>query len=91
MEKEKIIEKNRERLRKISAVYNPITGEGSTSVPRLLTNIEGFPIENLNLPSSMQDEILVKQLVELGASGYLREITQQEPNSRNIIRVWLNF
>ncbi len=91
MEKEKIIEKNRERLRKISAVYNPITGEGSTSVPRLLTNIEGFPIENLNLPSSMQDEILVKQLVELGASGYLREITQQEPNSRNIIRLWLNF
>ncbi len=91
MEKEKIIEKNRERLRKISAVYNPITGEGSTSVPRLLTNIEGFPIENLNLPSSMQDEILVKQLVELGAAGYLREITQQEPNSRNIIRLWLNF
>ena len=91
MNKEEIIEKNKERLREISAVYNPITGEGSTSIPRQLTSIEGFPIEKINLPSSMLDEELVHQLVELGAAGYLREVLHQEPHNRNIIKLWLNF
>lgn len=91
MNKEKIIEMNKERLRAISAVYNPITGEGSTSVPRQWVNIEGFPLESINLPTSMLDEKLVKQLVEFGAKGYLHGIAQQEPNSKNIIKLWLNF
>ena len=91
MNKEEIIEKNKERLREISAVYNPITGEGSTSIPRQLTSIEGFPIEKINLPSSMLDEEFVHQLVELGAAGYLREVLHQEPHNRNIIKLWLNF
>ena len=91
MDKENIIEKNKERQRAISAVYNPITGEGSTSVPRQWTSIEGFPIENINLPASMQNEEFVQQLIELGACGYLREVAQQEANSRNIIKLWLNF
>ena len=91
MNKEEIIEKNKERLRAISAVYNPITGEGSTSVPRRWASFEGFPIENINLPVSMLDEEFVQQLIELGASGYLREVAHQEPNSRNIIKLWLNF
>ncbi|MBO7231242.1 MAG: hypothetical protein J6V20_07545 [Bacteroidaceae bacterium] len=91
MEKEKIIEKNKERLREISAVYNPITGEGSTSVPRRWAAIEGFPIENINLPTSMYDEPLLQQLTKLGVARYLRDIKQQEPNSNNIIRLWLEF
>ena len=91
MNKETIIEKNKERLGAISAVYNPITGEGSTSVPRQWVTIEKFPIERLNLPVSMLNEKLLQQLIELGASGYLREISHQEPNSRNIIKLWLNF
>ena len=91
MNKEEIIEKNKERLREISAVYNPITGEGSTSIPRQLTSIDGFPIEKINLPSSMLDEEFVHQLVELGAAGYLREVLHQEPHNRNIIKLWLNF
>ena len=91
MNKETIIEKNKERLGAISAVYNPITGEGSTSVPRQWVDIENFPIESMNLPVSMQNEKLVQQLTELGATGYLRQISHQEPNSRNIIKLWLNF
>ena len=66
MDKEKIIKMNKERLREISAVYNPITGEGSTSVPRRWVNIAGFPIESINLPKSMLDEPLVQKLVEMG-------------------------
>ena len=91
MEKEKIIEKNKERLREISAVYNPIAGEGSTSGPRRWAAIEGFPIENINLPTSMYDEPLLQQLTKLGVARYLREIKQQEPNSSNIIRLWFEF
>ena len=91
MNKEEIIEKNKERQRAISAVYNPITGEGSISVPRQWTSIEGFPIENINLPTSMLDEEFVQQLIELGATTYLREVAHQEPHSRNVIKLWLNF
>ena len=54
MNKEKIIEMNKERLGAISAVYNPITGEGSTSVPRQWIDIEGFPIESINIPASVR-------------------------------------
>ena len=91
MNKEEIIEKNKERQRAISAVYNPITGEGSTTVPRRWTSIEGFPIENINLPTSMLDEEFVQQLIELGAAAYLREVAHQEPHGRNVIKLWLNF
>ena len=74
MKKEKIIEENRQRLKEISAVYNPITGEGSTSVPRSEVKISGFPIEKMYLPTTMIDEEFVRQLQEYGAEGYLREI-----------------
>lgn len=91
MDKEEIIEKNKQRLGAISAVYNPITGEGSTSIPRQWTEIEGFPIESINLPASMMEETMVKQLIEYGATGYLRIVQQMEANSINIIKLWLNF
>ena len=91
MDNKKIIEKNRERLRGISAVYNPITGEGSTSVPRVQIEIEGFPIEKLNLPTSMEKEEMVQQLSTLGASRYLREIVHREADNRNMIQLWLTF
>ncbi len=91
MNREKIIETNKERLRAISAVYNPITGEGSTSVPRAWTSIEGFPLEKMNLPASMYNEEFVQQLTELGATGYLRQVMKCETSSRNLIKLWLNF
>ena len=91
MDKEKIIEKNMERLRAISAVYNPITGEGSTSLPRQWIEIEGFPIERINLPLSMHHEPLVQQLTQMGVSDYLRNVAHVEPTGRNIVKLWLNF
>ncbi len=91
MDKEKIIEKNKERLRAISAVYNPITGEGSTSLPRQWIEIEGFPIERINLPLSMHHEPLVQQLTQMGVSDYLRNVAHVEPTGRNIVKLWLNF
>ena len=74
MKKEEIIKENKRRLKEISAVYNPITGEGSTSVPRYEATISGFPIEKLYLPTTMATEEFIQQLQEYGADGYLREL-----------------
>lgn len=91
MKKEEIIEENKRRLKEISAVYNPITGEGSTSVPRQEVTIKGFPIEKLYLPTTMASEEIVNQLQRYGAEGYLRDIQGKEPDNRSIIKLWLRF
>lgn len=91
MTKEQIIKENIRRLGDISAVYNPVTGEGSTSVERQWTAFEGFPIENINLPVSMLNDNTVTTLSQLGANGYIRQITGKEPSDRNIIQLWLQF
>ena len=91
MTKEQIIKENIRRLGDISAVYNPITGEGSTSVERQWTTFEGFPIENINLPVSMLNDETVTTLSHLGANGYIRQITGKEPSDRNTIQLWLQF
>ena len=91
MKKEEIIIENRRRLEAISAVYNPITGEGSTSVPRFEAVISGFPVEKLYLPQTMADDEFVQQLQEYGAEGYLSDVQGLEPDSRNIIKLWLRF
>lgn len=91
MTKEQIIKENIRRLGDISAVYNPITGEGSTSVERQWTTFEGFPIENINLPVSMLDDETITTLSQLGANGYIRQVTGKEPSDRNIIQLWLQF
>ena len=91
MTKESIIIENARRLGEISAVYNPITGEGSTSVARQWVRIEKFPIENLYLPASMCNEKFVQELARLGAEGYIQEILNKEINNRNMIKLWLDF
>ena len=65
MDKELMIEENIRRLGEISAVYNPITGEGSTSVKRRWIDIEGFPITHMNLPEQMCCTQQVEQLAEM--------------------------
>lgn len=91
MKKEEIIKENKRRLGEISAVYNPITGEGSTSIERRWTAFEGFPIERINLPAGMLEDEKIKQLSELGTQRYITEILNKEANDRTIIRLWLEF
>lgn len=91
MERERIIEENIRRLGAISAVYNPVTGEGATAVKREWVGIEGFPIERLNLPVSMlQDEMVIK-LTALGAERYIGDILGKRINDRARIVLWLEF
>ena len=91
MTKESIIIENTKRLGEISAVYNPITGEGSTSVAREWVNIDHFPIEKMYLPASMCNEELVQALAERGAEGYLQKRLGVEASNRNMIKLWLDF
>ena len=91
MKKEKIIAENLKRLGEISAVYNPISGEGSTSVARSEVRIEGFPLERLWLPCSMLADSRINELSAIGALEYTKKVTGREPNDRSIIRLWLEF
>ena len=91
MDKENIIIENRRRLGDISAVYDPITGEGSTSIERERIEIEGFPITEMKLPASMLDDESVARLIAGGAERYLREVKGVEANDKNIISLWLEF
>ncbi len=91
MRKEQIIKENLRRLGEISAVYNPISGEGSTSVERVAVTVEGFPIETLYLPVSMASSENIKRLAEVGANRYIRETTGKEATDRSVIRLWLEF
>ena len=91
MDKEFIIKENLRRLGEISAVYNPITGEGSTSIERQWTEFEGFPIERINLPVTMLADGQVQQLSSMGAERYLVDIMGLEASDRNIVKLWLEF
>ena len=81
MKKEEIIVENKKRLKSLSAAYNPITGEGSTSVQRSEINISGFPVEKMYLPETMVAEEFVKQLQEYGAEDYLRIVEKITPDA----------
>ena len=91
MKKEEIIVENKKRLKSLSAAYNPITGEGSTSVQRSEINISGFPVEKMYLPETMVAEEFVKQLQEYGAEDYLRIVENITPSNRCVIKLWLRF
>lgn len=91
MRREDIIEENIKRLRAISAVYNPITGEGSISVARKLVKIEGFPLQEIFLPVSMLNDKRVTELIELGAEQTLEKEKGRRATSKELIALWLEF
>ena len=91
MDKVRIIEENLRRLGEISAVYNPVTGEGCTAVARQWVEIKGFPIERLNLPMTMLENRNLEMLSSMGTEEYIRKVKGKEPTDRNIISVWLEF
>lgn len=91
MNPEEIIVTNIERRKKITTPYNPITGEGTTAIERCLVSIEGFPIEQINLPQSMLKDENISMLIRHGAKGYLAQKGIDSPDERNIIALWIEF
>lgn len=79
------------RLNEISAPYNPITGEGSTSIARNWIEVEDFPIDRINIPTTMLSEELVVKLIEKGAKGTLHDINGKEVGQKELIALWLEF
>ncbi|MBR2301672.1 MAG: hypothetical protein IKA41_06955, partial [Bacteroidaceae bacterium] len=91
MDKNEIIKLNMARLKEISAPYNPITGEGSTSIARNWIEVEDFPIDRINIPTTMLSEELVVKLIEKGAKGTLHDINGKEVGQKELIALWLEF
>ena len=87
----KIIDENCERLKRNSAVYNPITGEGSTSLERRWVEIEGFPLTRMNLPVEMLGDRLVEELSQKGVHRFLEARGNKIVSHKNIITLWLEF
>lgn len=77
-------------MTEISAPYNPITGEGSTSLDRKWVEFEGFPLEKINLPTSMLKEQIVTDIISKGVNGYLEE-NGKERTQRELIALWIRF
>lgn len=90
-DKESIIKENKIRLKNITAPYDPISGAGSTSVDRTCVNIEGFPLEQIYLPTTMLDDKEVACLIELGSEHYLKKLGYKEPGKRELLELWLHF
>lgn len=62
---DKILQENGRRRAEISALFNPITGEGSTG-ERAAFSIPDYPIQTQHLPVEMLSEPLVRELKEAG-------------------------
>lgn len=82
---------NKERLAVIRQPYNPITGEGSTSVPRTKVQIADFPIPELWLPDEFLQTGFCKMIVELGLRGYLQLTLNMEYNDTNANILFTEF
>ena len=91
MEKQKRIEENIKRLKEISAVYNPVNGEGSSSIERRWVEIEDFPLTRMNLPTAMLEKESIAQLIGKGAKGYLAAHGDRTASHKSIIKLWLEF
>ncbi len=90
MDRTEIISTNIERLKTISAYYNPITGEGSTSIARKWVNIEGFPLEKMYLPITMCNSEKIIRLAECGVEKYLQE-SGKKTTQHDVVALWLQF
>jgi hypothetical protein len=68
---DKMLLMNHERNIKFHGIYNPITGEGSTAIPReavTIGRIEDGELGQLYLPTDMiRDEPCVKELIQYGS------------------------
>lgn len=72
------------------AVFNPITGEGSTG-KRFRMEIEGFTPSTLYLPVSMRDNALVEELRKHGSVGTFLAAHDMDATSQNTNSVLCEF
>lgn len=90
MNKTEIINENIRRIEAINSPYNPISGEGSTSIQRCCVEIEDFPLKKIYLPHTMVEDENIATLIENGAKGYLQKVGRTDDN-RGILALWVEF
>lgn len=86
-----IIEENKRRLSVINSVYNPYTGEGSTSIERKKVHIDGFPLEDMYLPTEFADSGFVQKLSEVGYEGYIKFVLCTGVTQELKSELWIEF
>ena len=85
MNVKKIIEENNRRLHDIRKVYDPETGEGSNTFPRVKLVIPDHPIPVQYIPEAMyKNESLCKKLQRAGSIEKLLEEQGKEPSRENL-------
>ena len=86
-----IKETNRKRLAIIRQAYNPITGEGSTSIPREKVYIQDCPIPELWLPVDFIQTGFVQELIKTGFNGYIQLILRKGVSEELRNDLWTMF
>lgn len=84
------IQENEERIKKLFAPYNPVSGKGSFSVPRTRVQINGCPLPSMYLPDDMLHEPLLQALIKEGFNGFIQRICGTVTDEAREL-VWKNF
>lgn len=85
------VSENRKRRNTYTQLYDPVTGEGSTSVARTHVFIHDFPIRNMWLPLDFANTPLVQNLVRLGMDGYIETFCHIKPSHDARTTLFIEF
>lgn len=61
-----ILKENKRRIDVINAVFDPLTGQGSTG-ERTKVHISGMPTPDMWLPNEMLENTFISELIECGS------------------------
>ena len=86
-----IINENKRRLEEINKPYNPITGEGSISVPRVEVCINDSPVPRMFLPVDFADTPIIKELANIGFSGFAKKYLHCALNDDTKMNIWIEI
>ena len=89
--KNDIIKENRKRIALIHAPYNPVTGEGSTSIEREKVYIQDCPIENLYLPVTFALTPFIQALIKYGYNGFIKTVLTRGVTNTIREELWKEF
>lgn len=87
----RIKEINRQRLEEIGRRYNPVTGEGSTSISRTKVCIDGCPLSEMWLPDDFARTGFVQALLMHGFDGYIRNVLGMGVTESLRNDLWVSF
>lgn len=84
---DQILEENQRRLSVFTQTYNPYTGEGSTTFPRMYVYVKGLAFEEQWIPKDMWDnEPFVRQVVATGSiKAYIERVLGEDPDNQFVI------